>query len=145
MPSFILIRLTVWPRCTNVTDRQDRQTAGQTDRQRSDSIGRTVLQTVAQKRLNRSICRLGCGVGCAKGSRSSIVFARWRQCALMGEHVAATWRTRLNYPYMASMRLMFKLLGPLVIIGHAHLDSSTDSQALRAEYCVVGIPHNTTI
>ena len=30
MPSFILIRPTVWPRCTNVTDRQDRQT-GQTD------------------------------------------------------------------------------------------------------------------
>ena len=41
MPSFILIRPTVWPQCTNVTDR--------TDRQRTDSIGRTVLQTVAQK------------------------------------------------------------------------------------------------
>jgi len=25
MPSFILIRPTVWPQCTNVTDRQDRQ------------------------------------------------------------------------------------------------------------------------
>jgi len=35
---------------TNVTDRQDRQT----DRQRADSIlQRTVLQTVAQKSLNR--------------------------------------------------------------------------------------------
>jgi len=46
MPSFILIRQTVWPQYTNVTDRtgQDR-----TDRQRSDSIGRTILQTVAQK------------------------------------------------------------------------------------------------
>ena len=41
VPSFILIRPTVWPQCTNVTDRQDRQ--------RTDSIGRTVLQTVAQK------------------------------------------------------------------------------------------------
>ena len=41
MPSFILIRPTVWPQCTNVTHR--------TDRQRTDSIGRTVLQTVAQK------------------------------------------------------------------------------------------------
>ena len=40
--SWILIRPTVWPQCTNVTDRQR-------DRQRSDSIGRTVLQTVAQK------------------------------------------------------------------------------------------------
>jgi len=47
MPSFILIRPTVWPECTNVTDRQDRQ--DRTARQRSDSIGRTVLQTVAQK------------------------------------------------------------------------------------------------
>jgi len=42
MLSFILIRLTVWPQCTNVTDRQ-------TVRQRTDSIGRTVLQTVAQE------------------------------------------------------------------------------------------------
>jgi len=33
---------TIWPQYTNVTDR--------TDRQRSDSIGRTVLQTVAQKK-----------------------------------------------------------------------------------------------
>jgi len=41
MPSFILIRPTVWPQYTNVTDRQDRQG--------TDSIGRTVLQTVAKK------------------------------------------------------------------------------------------------
>ena len=41
MPSFILIRPTVWPQYTNVTDRQDRQ--------RTDSIGLTVLQTVTQK------------------------------------------------------------------------------------------------
>jgi len=45
MPSFILIRPTVWPQYTNVTDRQ----TGQTDKQRTDCIGRTVLQTVAQK------------------------------------------------------------------------------------------------
>jgi len=42
MPTFILIRPTVWPQYTKVTDR-----TGQTG-QRSDSIGRTVLQTVAQ-------------------------------------------------------------------------------------------------
>jgi len=35
-----------------------------------------------QERLNRSICRLDCGLGWADGSRSSIVFARWLQCAL---------------------------------------------------------------
>jgi len=45
MPTFILIRPTVWPQYTNITDR-----TGQTG-QRSDSIGRTqtVLQTVTQK------------------------------------------------------------------------------------------------
>jgi len=40
----------IWPQCTNVIDREDRQT-GQTDRQTgqlSDSIQQTVLQTVAQ-------------------------------------------------------------------------------------------------
>jgi len=37
-----------------------------------------------------------------------------------------------------------KLLWPL-IFGHAYLRSHTDSQALRAEYCVVGIPQNTAI
>jgi len=42
MPSFTLIYPTVWPQYTNVTDRQ-------TDRQRSDSTRRTVLQTVAQQ------------------------------------------------------------------------------------------------
>jgi len=36
VPSFVLIRPTVWPQCTNVTDRQTGQ--------RTDSIGRTVLQ-----------------------------------------------------------------------------------------------------
>jgi len=38
-----------------------------------------------------------------------------------------------------------KLLWPLVIFEHAYLDSHTDSHSLRAEYCIVGIPHNTAI
>ena len=43
----------------------------QTDRQtgqQSDSIGRTVLQTVAQKWLNHSRCRLGFWLGWAQGT-----------------------------------------------------------------------------
>jgi len=32
VPSFILIRPTVWPQYTNVTDRTDRQTGQTTDR-----------------------------------------------------------------------------------------------------------------
>jgi len=48
VPGLILIRRTVWPQCTNVTDRQDREDRTGQAGQRSDSIGRTVLQTVAQ-------------------------------------------------------------------------------------------------
>jgi len=43
--SFVLIHPTDWPQYTNVADRQ----TDRTDRQRSDSIERTALQTVAQK------------------------------------------------------------------------------------------------
>jgi len=45
VPSFVLIHPTVWPQYTNVSDGQDRQT----ERQWSDSIGRTGLQNVAQE------------------------------------------------------------------------------------------------
>ena len=44
-PSFILIHPTVWPQYTNITDR--------TDRQQTDSIGRTILQTTPKN--NRQI------------------------------------------------------------------------------------------
>ena len=110
----------------------------------ADAIRYDTLRSFVQKRLNRSICRLGCGLDWAKGCTSSIVFARWRQCALMGGHIAATWRIRLNYPSTAAMRLV-KLLWPLVIFGHAHLDSRTDSRTLWAECCIVDIPHNIAI
>jgi len=30
----------------------------------------------------------------------SIVFARWRQCTHMGEHIGATWRIRLNLCFL---------------------------------------------
>ena len=44
MPSSILIHSILWPQYTNVTD-----STGQTHRQWSDRIARTVLQTIAQK------------------------------------------------------------------------------------------------
>jgi len=47
LPSYQVASSSIQPQYTNVTDRQDR-TERQTG-QRSDSIGRTVLQTVAQK------------------------------------------------------------------------------------------------
>jgi len=46
-PSCILNHRTIWPQYTIVTE--DRQTDKQTDRQRSDCIGRTFLQAVVQK------------------------------------------------------------------------------------------------
>jgi len=67
---------------------------------------RHFLPWAVQKRLNRSICRIGCGLQWAGGCTSSIVFARWRQCALMEGHVAVTCRITLNHPSTATMRLM---------------------------------------
>ena len=58
------------------------------------------------KRLNRSIRRLGFGLEWAEGCTSSIVLARWRQSAVMGGHIATTWRMRLNHPSTVAMRLM---------------------------------------
>ena len=53
VPSVILMHPTVWLQHTNVTDRQGRQTGqDRTVRQLPDGIGRTILQTVAQKLLS---------------------------------------------------------------------------------------------
>jgi len=76
-------------------------------------------ELAVQERLNRSICRLDCGLGWAEGSTSSVVFARWRQCAQIG----ATWPIRLNRPSAAATRSYVKLLWPLVSF-HSRLMSS---------------------
>jgi len=36
---------------------------------------------------------------------SSIVFARWRQCARRGGHIGATWRIRLNVCFLQYTRV----------------------------------------
>jgi len=83
---------------------------------RAHSNYRVFLPWAVQERLNRSICHLDCGLGWAEGSRSSVIFTRWRQCAHMGRHIGATWWTRLNHPFAAAMQCYVKLLWPLVII-----------------------------
>jgi len=84
------------------------------------------------------------GLECAEECTSSIVFAMWCQCALMGEHLAATWRIRLNHPSMATMRLCQITLTTCYLCRlHAHLESRTDSQALQPN--IVAIPYNTAI
>ena len=50
IPSGTLNRPTVWPQYINVANRQER-----TDSQRSDSIGRTVLQTVPKKSKRKKV------------------------------------------------------------------------------------------
>jgi len=57
---------------------------------------------------------LGCGLGWAEGTASSEVFAGWRQCALMGRYIGATWRIRLNRSSAVAMRRCVKLLWPLL-------------------------------
>ena len=71
LPSFILIHPTVWPQYINVTNRQDRR-RDRTDRRRSDSIERTVLQTVAPKRIfSICCCRAMLPVWCIFAARGS--------------------------------------------------------------------------
>jgi len=48
-------------------------------------------------------------------STSSVVVARWRQCALTGGHIDATWRMRYR-PSVAAMRPYVKLLWPFVCV-----------------------------
>jgi len=75
---------------------------------------RHFLPWAVQKRLNRSICRLGCGLKWAEGCTSSIVFARWCQCTIVGGYVAATWRMSLSHPSTAAMRLTSHYLDHLL-------------------------------
>jgi len=53
---------------------------------------RDFLPWAVQKRLNVAICHFSCGCRWAQGSTSSIVFARWRQCASWRAH----WRHLAN-------------------------------------------------
>ena len=59
-------------------------------------------------------------------------------------HIAVTCRITLNRLSTAAMCLMSNYFEHLLSLD-THSDSSTESQALRAEYCIVGIPHNTAI
>jgi len=76
----------------------------------------------------------------------NIGFTLWRVMAPMCPHGRTHCRHLANTiesPVYGGDAPDVKLLWPLVIFGHAHLDSRTDNLALRAEYCIVGIPHNT--
>ena len=77
---------------------------------------RDFLLWTVEKWLNRLICPLDCGLGWADGSTSSIILARWCQCAHMGGHIGATWQIRLNHLSVVAMRSYVKLLWQLVVI-----------------------------
>jgi len=55
-----------------------------------------------------------------------------------------TCRITLNHLSTVAMRLMSNYFHHLLSLD-AHIDSRTDTQALRTEYCIVDIPHNTAI
>ena len=48
---------------------------------------------------------MGCGLRWAEGSTSSVVFARWRQCAHVRGHIGTTWRIRLNLCFLWPTRV----------------------------------------
>jgi len=67
---------------------------------------RDLLPWAVQKWLNQSICPLGCGLGWAKGSTSSIIFARWRQCAQFQSYSPGGTNVRDNtLPWAAQTQL----------------------------------------
>jgi len=83
----------------------------------------------------------------AVGSTNSIVFAEWRQCTLMGGHIGATRRIRLNRPYAAAMRAYVKLFWPLVrpIISRLHRSTTyVDVAYLVEEHMRVPWPFSLT-
>ena len=82
LPSFILIHPLQPFGYNTPTSQTDRQTV-----QRSDSTGRTVLQTVDEKRLNRSVCRLDCGLGRPKEAQVQ----SYSPVAPMRPHGRAYW------------------------------------------------------
>ena len=83
------------------------------------------LPWAVQERLNWSICRLDCWLWWDKESKSSIVFARWSECANMGRHIGATWRIRWNRPPKATMQITLTTLLLLKLIDWAKVLRST--------------------
>jgi len=53
-----------------------------------------------------------------EGNTSSIIFARWRQCAHMGGHIGTTWRLQLNRPSTAKCGLMSNYFDHSLLLGH---------------------------
>jgi len=88
MPSFISIHPTVWSQYTNVTDRTG---------QRSDSIGRTVLQTVAQKMI---VCEVHYG-------RGHYIFALWLLSLFLSEMTYNVFSGTLNPTHCTPLYLSF--------------------------------------
>ena len=79
---------------------------------------------------------LGCGFRWAKASASSIVFARWYQCALMGGHIGISRRIQLNRPSVAVMWPYVKLIWPLIII-RVHYPSEREKIIRTVLLCCV--------
>ena len=99
--SFILTHPTVWPQCTNVTDRQHRQ--------RTDSIGRAVLQTVTQLTFNEL---LGKRVDCQHATNNTSPL-----CTLSQSRNTSSFP--VHEPPTLSMRQIFKSAAHGASVEHA--------------------------
>jgi len=78
--------------------------------------------------------------------QSSVVFARWRQCALIGWHNGATWRIRLNRASAAAMRPYGKLLWPFMLLLGCITALARCGLLLQTEYLglSVGLPYKSS-
>jgi len=82
------------------------------------------LPWAVQKWLNWSICCLHCWLG----RKCKFSCERWRQCTLMGGHVGATWRIRLNFYLWQWCSLMSNYFG--------HPFYSNSDMTITAYWCL---------
>ena len=77
-----------------------------------------------------------------EGSTSPIVFARLRQCALMGGHIGATWQIWLDRPSAAAMRPYVKLLWPSASEHPLDVAYCYSRCSMVCQFVIVSICHN---
>jgi len=91
---------------------------------------RKFLPWAAQKQLNRLTCHLGCGLWWAKGSASSILFARWHQRTRQRSTVScAKTAEPIDLPFGLWTRVVrrkhkfnhIRQVAPMCPYGNAHL------------------------
>jgi len=104
---------------------------------------RDTPRSSVQTQLNRSIGRFGWGLQWAEGCTNSIIFTRLRQCAPHGRtrccHLSNN--SELNHSSIRRRCALYQ-----ITLTTCHLWTRRLRKChIRAEYCIVGISHNTAI